>query len=59
MTHAYHFAVRHAFSAVALLSAVLLVLIGFAIDGTTEVGHHAVLILAGVCVGYALSGARR
>lgn len=29
-----------------------LVFLGFACDGTTEVGHHLFLILGGVAIGY-------
>jgi hypothetical protein len=32
--------------------AAALVLLGFALDGTTEVGHHLALILGGVAIGY-------
>lgn len=34
--------------------AVLLFVFGFAIGGTSEVGHHAGLILGGICVGWGL-----
>ena len=40
--------------AAVLLLAVGLFVFGFAIDGTSEVGHHAGLILGGVLVGWNL-----
>lgn len=37
-----------------LVAATLWVIGGFAIDGTSEPGHHAALILGGVCLGFCL-----
>jgi membrane protein YdbS with pleckstrin-like domain len=34
-----------------LLLAVILIFIGFALDGITEYGHHAMLIISGMCIG--------
>lgn len=40
----------------AILLACLLVAVGFLIDGSTEVGHHAALILGGIIAGLGLRG---
>ena len=39
--------------------AALLVILGFACDGTTEVGHHLFLILGGVAIGYGAAAQER
>jgi hypothetical protein len=36
-----------------------LVLLGFALDGTTEFGHHFFLIVGGVAIGYGAASERR
>jgi hypothetical protein len=40
------------------LMAVLLIVFGFAIDGTSAVGHHAGLILGGIFIGVGLARSR-
>jgi hypothetical protein len=40
------------------LVAILLIVFGFAIDGTSAAGHHAGLILGGICVGVGLARRR-
>jgi hypothetical protein len=37
------------------LLAAALIVAGFALDGTTEAGHHLFLILGGVAVGYGVA----
>ena len=37
-----------------MVAAVLLFAVGFAVDGSTEIGHHAALIVGGIAVGAGL-----
>ena len=37
------------------ICAILLIVVGFAVDGTSEAGHHAAFILGGVAVGLGLA----
>lgn len=41
------------------VAATVWIVFGFAIDGTSEPGHHAALILGGACLGCGLANTRR
>lgn len=41
------------------VAAIIWILFGFAIDGTSEPGHHGALILGGACVGAGLARSSR
>jgi len=37
-----------------LLASLILIFLGFELDGITEYGHHAAFIIAGGCIGYGI-----